>query len=183
MEAEVGYEKRKKDLQSINREILDRLKCNIPKRIEPDKKGMIFLLHKDWNLVINMMIGINKSVRALWDVDDHHVVESDFEMRDMFELKYRRTFGGNFDDIKGNCVFVDYAPYVFGKIRRKYDIKSEDYLASIGSESLISSLIKGEITTFYELFSSGKSGNFFFYSMDGKYILRTLNRDEFKFLK
>ena len=87
---------------------------------------MIFLLHKDWNLVINMMIGINKCIRALWDVDDHQLGSSDYEMRDMFELRYRRAFGGNFDDIKGNCVFVDYAPYVFGKIRKKYEIKSEE---------------------------------------------------------
>ena len=39
------------------------------------------------------------------------------------------------------------------------------------------------MSSFYELFSSGKSGNFFFYSTDGKYILKTLNRNEFKFIK
>jgi 1-phosphatidylinositol-4-phosphate 5-kinase len=31
----------------------------------------------------------------------------------------------------------------------------------------------------YELTSSGKSGSFFYYSPDGKYLLKTVKKDEF----
>lgn len=57
------------------------------------------------------------------------------------------------------------------------------FLASIGSESLISSLLKGELSSFSELVSSGKSGSFFFYSVDGKYVLKTISKEEFIFLR
>ena len=53
----------------------------------------------------------------------------------------------------------------------------------MGSEALVSSLIKGELRAFTELTSSGKSGSFFFYSIDGKYVLKTIREDEFAFLR
>lgn len=34
-----------------------------------------------------------------------------------------------------------------------------------------------------ELCSSGKSGSFFYYTSDGKFVLKTISRAEFKFLK
>lgn len=48
---------------------------------------------------------------------------------------------------------------------------------------MISSLLKGELRAFSELVSSGKSGSFFFYSVDGKYVLKTIRKDEFIFLR
>jgi 1-phosphatidylinositol-4-phosphate 5-kinase len=35
------------------------------------------------------------------------------------------------------CKFVDYAPNVFLKIRHIFNIKSEEYLRSIGPETLL----------------------------------------------
>jgi 1-phosphatidylinositol-4-phosphate 5-kinase len=77
---------------------------------------MVFLFHKDWNLVINMMIGINKAIRALWDVNDHQLQKSDYKMRDIFELNYKRSFSDNIG-LKGTCIFYNYAPYIFADIR------------------------------------------------------------------
>jgi 1-phosphatidylinositol-4-phosphate 5-kinase len=34
-----------------------------------------------------------------------------------------------------------------------------------------------------ELISSGKSGSFFYYTSDGKFVLKTISRTEFKFIK
>jgi 1-phosphatidylinositol-4-phosphate 5-kinase len=34
-----------------------------------------------------------------------------------------------------------------------------------------------------ELCSSGKSGSFFYYTSDGKFVLKTISRAEFKFIK
>ncbi len=47
----------------------------------------------------------------------------------------------------------------------------------------MNSLIKGQLNSFSELTSSGKSGSFFFYSIDGKYVLKTIKREEYVFLR
>lgn len=40
--------------------------------------------------------------------------------------------------------------------------------------------MRGELTSFKELTSSGKSGSFFYYSANGKFILKTISKLEFK---
>lgn len=45
-----------------------------------------------------------------------------------------------------------------------YSIENDDYLSSIGPESLLSSILKGDLSTLSELTSTGKSGSFFYYS-------------------
>lgn len=50
---------------------------------------------------------------------------------------------------------------------------------SIGSEGLINNLLKGELSSFWQLTSSGKSGSLFYYSSDGKFILKTIHKEEF----
>lgn len=44
-------------------------------------------------------------------------------------------------------------------------------------------MLLGDYNGLAELFSSGKSGSFFYYSADGKFMLKTISRNEFKFLK
>lgn len=45
-----------------------------------------------------------------------------------------------------------------------YLIDNESYLSSIGPENLLSSILKGDLSTLSELTSTGKSGSFFYYS-------------------
>lgn len=68
-------------------------------------------------------------------------------------------------------------------IRRKNHICNEEYLASIGVDHFITSLIQGNVSTMSELISSGKSGCFFYYTADGKYTLKTIHKQEFYLLK
>ncbi len=56
-------------------------------------------------------------------------------------------------------------------------------MRSIGPQNLITSLLKGDLNSLSELVSSGKSGSFFYYTADGRFTLKTVKRDEFKFLK
>lgn len=46
-------------------------------------------------------------------------------------------------------------------------------------EGVLNSLLRGELTSFNELTSTGKSGSFFYYSADGKFILKTIKKEEF----
>ena len=158
---------------------------NIPtskSKTAADSNSLIFIFHKDWNLVINIMIGINKAIRALWDVDDHTISNQDYKMRDRFELTFNRGIEEDFTS-KQTISFFSYSPYIFADIRKIYKISNQSYMDSIGSDSLISNLVRGELAAFRELFSSGKSGSFFYYSIDGKYVLKTLKKVEYQFMK
>lgn len=79
--------------------------------------------------------------------------------------------------------FRDYAPTIFERIRRFYGISASDYTKSLGVEKIMQSLMINEFSSLEGQCSSGKSGSFFYFSDDGKYILKTLKRDEYKFLR
>jgi len=44
-------------------------------------------------------------------------------------------------------------------------------------------MLLGDYIALAELFSSGKSGSFFYYTSDGKFLLKTISKSEFSFLK
>ena len=44
-------------------------------------------------------------------------------------------------------------------------------------------MIISSSTSIEELFSTGRSGSLFYYTRDGKFILKTISKDEYKTLK
>lgn len=68
--------------------------------------------------------------------------------------------------------FKDYAPWVFRHIRAHFKIDPADYLVSLTSKYILS-----------ELGSPGKSGSFFYFSRDYKYIIKTIHHAEHKLLR
>jgi 1-phosphatidylinositol-4-phosphate 5-kinase len=47
----------------------------------------------------------------------------------------------------------------------------------------MASLMMGEVNSMTSLTSQGKSGSFFYYTADGKYMLKTMSHREYKLLK
>jgi 1-phosphatidylinositol-4-phosphate 5-kinase len=68
--------------------------------------------------------------------------------------------------------FVDYAPEAFRVLRHKLGIKDVDYIRSI----------KGNKNVMVEKFTEGRSGSFFYFSEDGKFLVKTLSSSESQFL-
>ena len=68
--------------------------------------------------------------------------------------------------------FKDYAPWVFRHLRAKFKLDPADYLMSLTSKYILS-----------ELGSPGKSGSFFYFSRDYKYIIKTIHHAEHKLLR
>lgn len=68
--------------------------------------------------------------------------------------------------------FKDYAPWVFRHLRSIFGLDPADYLMSLTSKYILS-----------ELGSPGKSGSFFYFSRDYKYIIKTIHHSEHKFLR
>lgn len=68
--------------------------------------------------------------------------------------------------------FKDYAPWVFRCLRGLFRLDPADYLMSLTGKYILS-----------ELGSPGKSGSFFYYSRDYKYIIKTIHHAEHKYLR
>ena len=84
----------------------------------------------------------------------------------------------NYDGIV-KCRFYDYAPKIFYNLRTMYGISSDDYLKSLGPENFLCNLIITKNKSLKEICSSGKSGSFFYFSYDGKYLMKTIPESEF----
>ena len=68
--------------------------------------------------------------------------------------------------------FKDYAPVAFAYLRRMFGVNEFDFLLSVCGNA-----------NFIEFISNAKSGQFFFYSSDGKYMIKTMTNAECKFLR
>lgn len=68
--------------------------------------------------------------------------------------------------------FKDYSPVAFAFLRRMFGINEFDFLLSVCGNA-----------NFIEFISNAKSGQFFFYSRDGKFMIKTMTNAESKFLR
>ena len=68
--------------------------------------------------------------------------------------------------------FKTYCPLVFKRIREFFGINIAEYMLSICGNY-----------NYLEFISNSKSGQFFFYSHDGKYMIKTQTKEENKFMK
>jgi 1-phosphatidylinositol-4-phosphate 5-kinase len=126
--------------------------------------------HANWETAYNMLTGIRVSVSRTNAKIDRPLTDADFE------AKQKSTF-----DIAGNELvpsakydfkFKDYAPWVFRHLRALFRLDPADYLMSLTGKYILS-----------ELGSPGKSGSFFYFSRDYKYIIKTIHHAEHKFLR
>ena len=56
-------------------------------------------------------------------------------------------------------------------------------MASLGPEGLMGSLLMGDLASLTEIMSEGKSGSFFYFSHDMKFMVKTISLEEFQFFK
>ncbi|KAF6839976.1 Phosphatidylinositol 4-phosphate 5-kinase its3 [Colletotrichum musicola] len=126
--------------------------------------------HANWVTAYNMLTGIRVSVSRTNAKLDRPLTDADFD------AKQKSTF-----DIAGNELvpsakydfkFKDYAPWVFRHLRNLFHLDPADYLMSLTGKYILS-----------ELGSPGKSGSFFYFSRDYKYIIKTIHHAEHKFLR
>jgi hypothetical protein len=77
----------------------------------------------------------------------------------------------------------EFAPVIFNNIRKLFGISKKDYIDSISPQGFITELMISSNTIIEELFSTSKSGSMFFYTKDGKFIIKTLPHREYVVLK
>jgi 1-phosphatidylinositol-4-phosphate 5-kinase len=146
----------------------------------PAKVKNISFAHENFNLVFNIMLGIKKAIDSTFDFEMMNISDKDFKIKCKYEIAPFRT--EQKDNVKA-CTFYDYAPQVFSDIRKHSKISKQSYSSSLGPENIISYMFSGNFQSLAELCSSGKSGSFFYYTANGKFVLKTMKKKEFKFFK
>jgi len=155
-------------------------------RLLGPKKGLaVHFGHENWNMVLSMMIGIRMSVGRSMHEISRELQPVDFIMKEKFSIIPR--IANIFDSAVSKRVtmtrFMDYAPMVFQRIRSRFGIHHDEYLRSVGPEQLLGNMVLGNLSSLSELSSEGKSGAFFYYTADGKYMIKTVSPKEHKLLK
>lgn len=125
--------------------------------------------HENFVMAYNMLTGIRVMVsrcagvmKKLNDAD--------------FKVSTKLTFSMDGSELtpstKYDFKFKDYCPEVFRELRTLFGIDPADYLMSITGKYILS-----------ELGSPGKSGSFFYYSRDFRFIIKTIHHSEHKQLR
>ncbi|CAK5268600.1 unnamed protein product [Mycena citricolor] len=126
--------------------------------------------HVNYVLMYNMLTGIRIGVSRCQAKIKRPLTEEDFSARH----KYSFDIVGNelTPSAKYDFKFKDYAPLVFRELREDYfHLDPADYLLSLTAKYILS-----------ELGSPGKSGSFFYFSRDYRFIIKTIRHSEHKFL-
>lgn len=156
-------------------------------RLLGPKKGMaVHFGHENWNMVLSMMIGIRLAVgRASFEIN-RPLTAVDFDVKDKFSIIPQLV---NCLDSKISAKvkvtrFIDYAPLVFKKLREDISgISDDEYMRSVGPEQLLGNMVLGNLSSLAEQTTEGKGGAFFYYTADGRFMLKTVTKDEKKLLK
>ena len=126
--------------------------------------------HVNWVTAYNMLTGIRFTVSRTHAKIDRDLTDADFDARHKFSFDI--TGNELTPSAKYDFKFKDYAPWVFRHLRAKFKVDPADYLMSLTSKYILS-----------ELGSPGKSGSFFYFSRDYKYIIKTIHHAEHKIMR
>lgn len=126
--------------------------------------------HVNYETAYNMLTGIRFTVSRTNAKIDRELNDADFDAKNKFSFDI--TGNELTPSAKYDFKFKDYAPWVFRHLRSSFHLDPADYLVSLTSKYILS-----------ELGSPGKSGSFFYFSRDYKYIIKTIHHAEHKFLR
>ncbi|KAL8555257.1 hypothetical protein ACS0TY_003169 [Phlomoides rotata] len=129
--------------------------------------------HKNYELMLNLQLGIRHSVGRPAPATSLDLKASAFDPRDKVWTRFppegsKHTPPHHSSEFK----WKDYCPLVFRTLRKLFKVDPGDYMMSIcGNDAL------------RELSSPGKSGSFFYLTSDDKYMIKTMKKSEVKVLK
>ncbi|KAJ4845667.1 Phosphatidylinositol 4-phosphate 5-kinase 4 [Turnera subulata] len=128
--------------------------------------------HKNYDLMLNLQLGIRHSVGRPAPAASLDLKASAFDPKEKVWTRFppegsKHTPPHQSSDFK----WKDYCPLVFRTLRKLFKVDPADYMLSIcGNEAL------------RELSSPGKSGSFFYLTSDDRYMIKTMKKAEVKVL-
>ena len=127
---------------------------------------------KSYDRIYGMLLGIRIHAGRISANEPQPLNDSHFNEYEKIDIPregnhYAPAHHGNYD-----YKFKTYAPNVFRHLRLFFGISDEEYLMSLTADYMMS-----------ELKTIGRSGAMFFYTWDGRYVLKTLTKGELALLK
>ena len=151
---------------------------NAAQRLKRGKKPKVKVIqkgHEQYALAYGMMLGIRVSVgrsEGYRGGERKRLSLQDFAHIDHYEFFPEGSKTTPPHKLAHAFKFKDYAPRVFRRLRERFGIKTENYLLSLTGNY-----------SFIEFLSNSKSGQFFFFSHDRQFLIKTQSYDESKFLR
>lgn len=133
--------------------------------------------HELYTLSIAMMLGLRTSIARTNTIiasadRENMLVPQDFMAEEKYEFAPKGSATTPPHKLSHTFKFKDYAPVTFAYLRRMFGVNEFDFLLSVCGNA-----------NFIEFISNAKSQQFFFYSSDGKYMIKTMTNAESKFLR
>lgn len=133
-------------------------------------------VHELYTLTAGMMLGIRCSVSRANPNGLQSLKLGDFNYVEKISFPPDGNSHGPFrtppHSLAHTFKFKTYAPSVFSRIREFFGVDSINYMLSVCGNY-----------NYLEFISNSKSGQFFFYSHDGRYMIKTQTNEENKFMK
>ncbi|KAL7316785.1 Phosphatidylinositol-4-phosphate 5-kinase [Mucor circinelloides] len=126
--------------------------------------------HRNYQMMYDMLTGIRIAVGRVSAKIARPLTTDDFTAA--HKLVFDITGNELTPGVKYDFKFKDYAPWVFRNLREKFHVDAADYMMSLTNKYILS-----------EIGSPGKSGSFFYYSRDYRFIIKTIHHGEHKFMR
>lgn len=156
---------------------------NIPKTkiIKPKKQYLIKAPDYSFKILLNMIMGIQIAVQSTpnYEIDPNKDDLSKYLNKMSYSIQTT-----NFGEKKQETFFLnEYAGIIFNNIRHSFGYDKDSFISSISPQDFVTEIMISSQTIFEELCSTGKSGSLFYYTRDGKFIVKTISKVEYNFLK
>ena len=133
---------------------------------------------ESFKILLNTIMGIQIAVESSPDIS---------EIKDIKQFLNSMTYSIQTANLSKNKQEIfrikEYAGIVFNSIRKLYGYDKESFIQSISPQVFITEMIISNTTSIEELFNTGSSGSLFYYTKDGKLILKTISKSEYVTLK
>ena len=153
---------------------------NVLKKVNPAKKKIIRTSDQSFKLLLNMIMGIQIAVQSIPNFHIKNQEDLGKYLTNMLYSIQTINFGKKKEEV---FILKEFAGIIFNNIRIYLGYDKDDFIASISPQDFITELMISNQTIFEELCSTGRSGSLFYYTRDGKFIVKTIKRDEYKFIK
>ena len=172
--------KKKEEKFKSKKKNLKNSAVNITRKIVPIKKKIIGASEKSFEILFNMIMGIQIAVQAL---PNFRIKQREEINKYLTEMLYsiQTIYLGN--DNEESYLLKEFGGVIFNNIRLYFGINKDDFIKSISPQDFITELMISSQTIFEELCSTGSSGSLLYYTRDGEFIVKTISRKEYKFLK
>ena len=172
----------KNTLKEVKRKQIEKKNTNIikeEKELPPNiPKNKLKTTDYSFKILLNTIMGIQIAVESTPNINKIYDVN-----QYLTSLTYSIQTINLSKDKQESFLLKEYAGIIFNDIRKFYGFEKDKFIQSISPQEFITEMIISSSTNIEELFSTGRSGSLFYYTRDGKFILKTISKDEYKTLK